>query len=593
MTRLPPAWRLLVIVGVIVAALFVLRTGAQPLQPYGSNSAEYIEHAVRLEVLQHWRAHAGSLWSYLVAVDDTIVTHPAGLHVLTNLLPGTAAEAVLWTGLPWLLLLALGVGACGAALRPGGFAPAATAALLVPAALGAATRYHYDLPMTALLWLATAALLHAPRRLPWAPVAGALFALAALVKWTALPFGALMGVGALASMRATGRRRVVVAALCVAVLGAVLGPYLSQAETSFSSGSMAVDTGDRIGEGWAGLNLVASLADRVVGQLLHPEPARWAWYPLALVVSVLGPLTSLALVPPLAGWWRRRRPGAGLIGWVVLGQLALLTFGLRVLDERFALTLAPAVALAASLGAPALRRPVLLACVGAALLVHGEFHLSPAGPHNAPHQLFADADVAPITARGPFLGNSFEQRGWAARASTRAPRANARDALWAAIDGCGVDRVGFVEGIDELGDTWWLRYRTRLAQLRGERTADLLVLSHGTMGPLRFWWPDPDTELESHRHEELGFSLDRLPEQGLPPDATEAEIAANLRALGFRRAALDAFRPTVAITRVPAPPDSPLDERWRPLTTVDAGEPVALYGLGRRPCRITERPPAP
>jgi hypothetical protein len=173
----------------VATTLFCLRVHRQPLQPYGSNAAEYIEHAVRLEVADI-AAAGGSPAAVLFAADDAVLTHPPGLHLLTlpaQRLLGREAEAIVWTGLGWHLLLALALGLCAAALGPGvgaephdglrtrRFAAGLTTGLLFPAGLAASTRYHYDLPMTALLWCGVAALLlgrdRAPARAP-SPSAG-------------------------------------------------------------------------------------------------------------------------------------------------------------------------------------------------------------------------------------------------------------------------------------------------------------------------------------------------------------------------------------------------------------------------------------
>ncbi|MEE2829483.1 MAG: hypothetical protein VX498_09855 [Myxococcota bacterium] len=575
-----PARALWGVAGAVVL-VFGLRLRGQPLQPYGSNSAEYIEHAVRLELQLLWRDWSGSLLGYLGAADGHIVTHPPGLHLITSLVGGQEAESVLWTGLVWLGLLSLGLALCAHAILPGAGRAGALAALLFPAALGAATRYHYDLPMTALLWLATGVLLLSRRRLLLAPLAGLLFALACFVKWTALPFGLLMI--AAATCTRTGRGRVVPSLVALSVAGLLVVGYLDSAGTSFAAGSLAVDTGDRVGEGSSLVNLLLSFGDRLVAEISHPQPARLAWYFLALPGSLLGLLGLAMLLPLLLAWWRSGRPGAGLLVGVVAGQVALLALGLRVLDERFALTFVPALLLAAALGwsrGPGVRRwgPWVLA-VG--LLLHLEFHLAPSGPWNQEITVFAEhEEVPPIRFRTAFLGNSFEQRGWSARADTEDPRPEGREAIWLAISDCGVSQLGVVEGLDDQGDAWWLRYRTRLAQVRGERSEDLLVLLHGRLGEVRYWWPDPDTEQDSGRFDALGFNLDQLPEELLSAELSKEELGPALSRLGLDRRALDYFQPRLALSRIPPAEDSPIDASWSLLHRIEPipwGEPVGLY----------------
>jgi hypothetical protein len=581
----------------VATTLFCLRVHRQPLQPYGSNAAEYIEHAVRLEVADI-AAAGGSPAAVLFAADDAVLTHPPGLHLLTlpaQRLLGREAEAIVWTGLGWHLLLALALGLCAAALGPGvgaephdglrtrRFAAGLTTGLLFPAGLAASTRYHYDLPMTALLWCGVAALLlgrdRAPARAGLA--AGALFACSSLVKWTALPLGGILAFAALVP----GRRREFPSRLRATVALAVawgvpVAGFLAGSLSSLQAGVIAVD-GDPAGGDVGPLAVPIAFLARLARSLAAGDVGPLAWYPSATAVALFSPLLCAAAAPLVWTWWRGRRNRAFIL-IAVLGQWAALTLGVSVLDERFALTAAPALLLAAALGAatlePRSRWPLLAAT--AAALVCAEFQLAPAGLLNGPRAVSMGPSAPALTARGPWLGDSFERRGWSSAASTPSSAPHARAALVEALERCGVQQLGYVDGLSDQGDSWWLRYRARLAG------RERLVLTHGSLGPRRFWWPDPDTAADAHAYEALGFSMDSVGEPGAFGGMTETELTLNLRALGLRVAALDHFQPTVALARVHPAGDSPIDDTWRELERIQAddAEPLALFGRGAVPC---------
>ena len=117
----------------------------QPLQPYGDGAAHYIEHVVRVELVELLRSAEGGPLSKLSLADQAVLSHPPGLHLFTGLLgefTGQGAGGVLWTGLLWLFLLALAAGdlarSLGASTSSARFVALATA--LLPAAQGAASR---------------------------------------------------------------------------------------------------------------------------------------------------------------------------------------------------------------------------------------------------------------------------------------------------------------------------------------------------------------------------------------------------------------------------------------------------------------------
>ena len=187
-----------------------------------------------------------SPWDILVTADRAF---PPLMHLVSaglGELVGHGATNAAATGLLWLLLLAVATGGMAAMLtgeRRAGFA-AATATFLVPALSGAAIRYYYDLPMTALLWASAAALMlgfHYRRAVVGGLTAGLLLAAAALTKWPALAFGApLLLAVAVTPLRGTSARwRPRLLGLMTAMLAAALPLFSFLAgrgdETSFAS----------------------------------------------------------------------------------------------------------------------------------------------------------------------------------------------------------------------------------------------------------------------------------------------------------------------------------------------------------------------
>lgn len=556
MTGRRAPWRALLGVAIATLLLFGARVTSQPLQPYGSNSAQYIEHALRLELADLARSGL-PMAEVLRAADETVMTHPPGLHLATSLahpVLGRGAEAILWTGLGWLGLLSLALAGCawGLTRRIDRAVAAGAAGLLFPAGLAAATRYHYDLPMTALIWSAVAVILvHERAPLLRGLLAGALLVAATAVKWTALPLGAIAVVGALASSRATAPRRLVLAGALVGVWGLAVAAFQRVSIHSFRAGSMAVDEGN-VGAG-ASDPVLLSFGRRLARELLDPDLGTVLWYPLATATALLSPLLLGASLPLVRAWWRHRT-GARLVGVVLLGHWALLTFGVAVKDERFWLTAAPALLLVAAI---ADARPRLEAiAVVVALAVSLEFHALPLD--REPGSLLL-RDAPALTTRGPFLADSVERRGWSSRATTPSNQGEDRRALRDLLDACQPGQLGYVSGPGEQGDTWWLRYR---AALEGH---PLLVLGHGEAGGRRFWWPDPDTHARAGAWDRLGFSWDHEPPRPTP-------------------AALAAFAPTVALSHNPPGPRTPLDGSWRVIAETGGAPSHALFGRGAAPC---------
>jgi hypothetical protein len=488
-------WVAVLLAAVVATGLVGARIHAQPIQPYGSNGAAWIEHAVRLQVRDAVTCCGGGPLRILQRADDAVISHPPGLHLFTTLVgevTGHRAEAVLWTGPAWLLLLAFGVAVCARRVSGRGdvAAFAAVGTLAVPALQGAATRYHYDLPMSALLWLATAVLLLARDRRRardarlLAAAAGGLLVAAALVKWTALPYGLLMLAAAMVASpsedRAESMRRLRLLALACASAAALTLTWLVVARTSFSSAWLAVGSG----EPW-------TISARL-------DPARLFWYPAALVRSVLSQSGAVLVVAGLVVWLARSRKGWPFVALIVGGQWLFCVTVVGPLDERFVLTLVPALVLATGLGWGTLpvpwRRGTAAVAAALALVIGLDFH-------------FGGLDLGPQS--------SFEQRGWARGEDVAPAELELREALWGALGDCIDRKVGLVEGVSEEGDVWWLRYRGELAGAWGQPGADAVVVRPDGRG----WRLDRDAVDDPDQVVESGISLEptvaivRLPER--------------------------------------------------------------------------------
>jgi hypothetical protein len=566
------------LVTVLLLSVISWRMAAEPMQVYGDGAAQYIEHSARLEIQQALSGHQGNLLSSLQLADETLVSHPPGLHLATIaavLGAVTSAEASLWTAPLWLLLLALALAWVARQLSHNS-ARAASAAfigtLLLPAAHGAATRVHYDLPMTALLWASVATLIWAVRSRPVVGglATGVLFIVATQVKWTAVPFGAFMLFGAwLSALRPTSpgslRRALVAALISAAVGGGAVLAYLATTPTSFAAGSMAFE-------------------DPLAG-----APGI-AWYLLSLVTSVYSPVGTLLLAPLVFLWARSDRRAAALISCTVVGHLAFLVPFIMRPDERFLLTLAPALVLAAALAwsnlTPQLRRRLAATTLVLLGVVALEFHLTPSSLGVQQGELLPRQDSTPaLGSRGPFLADSFERRGWSSRASTPLDHSDLREVLWSALEACGPIELAVEEGPSPSGDAWWFRYRSKLAELRGRRSSPLIVLAPVQVNSARFWWPNPDTIPDSPSYfEPRGYSFD-WPRSSPPSGVVPRTPKEALLTAGLKPSLLTEFQPQLGLARLPLQEYSAFHSNWTLVQKITgAGGPtLGLFGRGELP----------
>lgn len=461
-------WRASGAIGGAVALLCLWRLAAGGLAHYGSDGAQYIEHFERLKVLGLARDGWLNPLSLLVNADGA---YPPLLHLITvaaGLLVGHSATAAAALSVGWLVLLAASVAAT--ARRLGGRGDVAFAAmLLVPAAHGAAVRYYYDLPMTALLWLLVAVALRAPGSRRSAVLMGVAAAAAALVKWAAVPFGVPLVLGALAAAPGDRASKARALAWAAGVAGGLCLAFLlaSGVENSFSSMSH-VTFGHRPpswlepGGGEHPLWLVGSR----FGERL--SEAGWqglAFYPVRLVTAVLSPLGALGVLALLVAARGGLRGIGVLAAFTGVGHGLVLLFVLPVWDERFLLAGAPLVPLAVSVAwgrVDGRRWGPALAALG--LLLAVDFHAGSEAPWSQPWILLDDGGetLPATTARGIAAASSEELRGWSRADDDRPTRGPFRDALWAAALRCGSRFPAVLseaEVVDPWGDHVWLQHR--------------------------------------------------------------------------------------------------------------------------------------
>jgi len=475
-----------VAVGIGICAVVLSRIHGTGMQPYGSDSAQYIEHLTRLETLDFWREPSLGFIEFLRMADGSF---PPLMHFVTlflGLFSGHGAQDVLWTGLVWLLLLAASVAWVTLSISGSGRAAAATfcGVMLLPSLHGAACRYYYDLPMTALLWLATAVAFATFVRRPTAGglLVGLLLCAANLVKWTALPYGLIMVAAVPLMVRFEGgedrdwRFQHSLAAFVFSVVVMVglsvlfiklVGPY-----DSFTA--MLGEIGDDAPHGApAGVDSTesAGVVAGIFARVETPTLARLAFYPARLIASVYSPLL-LALTLLLASFWARSdRRGWIAVAVIVVGQWLFVLLRVPPLDDRFLITAAPALLVPAAMGWDQLGSRLRLV-LGAAVLVVGfgvamDFHFqdSPSVRRVAPTRASTD-NLSQIIRWG--LADSVDQRGWVRRSTQAHDRSEVREELWEKLRRCSAQhfRLSADDSIvGDAGDVYWMRYRTLYAYL--------------------------------------------------------------------------------------------------------------------------------
>ena len=456
--------RWVIVLTAFIGAMMGSRLLRWPLEAYGDAAAQYIEHLTRLRMLE--RIREGLPSGPLEALKALEGIYPPGLHLVElawGALFGHAAESVLWLGFVWWLLLCGSVAKLATHLIPereGLAGKAFLATALIPALQATALRSYYDLPMTAVLWLAMAVVTSG---LPWRGVwAGLCLVAATLIKWTALPFGGVMLL-ALVVVQGRAIARPVLSALSLMIAWSAV--FIMAGAESFSSmGSATFQPAPGVAVGTA--EGPAQWLTVAQANLSQWDAERLMFYPWRLVSTVLSPVGALVL-----GWatyrgWRSGRVGLRLFALIALGHLAFLLLLVPIQDDRFILTLAPAAAIVA---ATSLHGRALRGALVAMLLVSADAHLW------TPAKESGEGNPWPATRDGqtwtPRLGmsSSVDRRGWSRSTDMRDNKTTARAQLWSAVTACG---GGVVDARKQLlspaGDLNWWAYRRSLAAVRDE-----------------------------------------------------------------------------------------------------------------------------
>jgi hypothetical protein len=501
----PHGWSILVAVSVV--AMVLRRLAASGLQSYGADGAQYIEHTARLRVLKSWQQLGDvAAWRFLFDADAAF---PPFLHLVTlptGVLVGHTAAAATAVSVGWLLLLAGVTGWIAQRLSRSDAvgAAAVVGTLLVPALHGYASRYYYDLPVTAITWLAAAVLLAGRDRWPLraAAVAAGVFTVAVLTKWAALAFGVPLLLAALVVRPVSGaladghpsealllnlRSRVVVGLLGAAAVTLMLSGYvqMSGAENSLRSMGQTALPGDvlvgpdlRTGPLASLPEPLAVAAARSVRMWSRLRPDHILFYPMRLVTSVFSPALSLLLAPLLLAWLALSRRGFSFVMLLLGVYGSFLLVVMPVWDDRFLVPLVPALVLAGAFGWAELgarwRRRFAAAVLVVGLAVLMDFHFGDESLATSEVRLSRPmrADVPETIARGLGAAGSVEQRGWA-RGDQQLPSGDLwRAALWQEVreqEPTYLGVPGQSELIDPWGDLEWWRYRGLLDQVSGPR----------------------------------------------------------------------------------------------------------------------------
>jgi hypothetical protein len=488
------------LLAVVVALLGILlgRIYSSGVTPYGSNGAAYNEHATRLGWFLHLRSHIGSDFPGLGELLRQLETgFPQGLLALGALvapLVGWRAEGVApLIGMGSAAILAAAAGAV--AWRLSGRASVVRAVvlgtLLLPAVHGASLRYYYDLPMSAALWAALGLFALGSHRRPLLAGAsvGLLAFAACMIKWTTVPFLLPMLLGlSLTAERGEQDR----------LAGWTRGLSWPSAHRMRSLGFALVVWALFVGVFLWVLgepnSLLAMLRESDVAEVDYRAAlgTRAGFYLLGGVFAVFSPLLAVAALVLVALWCRGGAFGWPFVAACALGHLGFLLLFVRPVDERFILTLAPALVIAAALGwdglLPPWRGRLARALPALGLAVALDFHhlprtdLTPTLTINLETNSTGDfgLPIGGVVTRGVGAGSSVEQRGWARSDEVEAERRGLRSALSEWLDECQPVGVAAISGgplIGAGGDHAWLDYEDGLAQVEERRVRSVAIFN--------------------------------------------------------------------------------------------------------------------
>ena len=466
-TRLRPhlPWAAAGLVTAIVCALVLARPYDGALNRSAASGTYWTDHLVRAETALVRAEGRGGALDWIVAADQG---YPPLIHWVAVPLGdalGRDAGTVERFGLIWLLLLVGATGVIGAAVTEDRAAGALAAATLAtfPAVHGTALGYFYDLPMTALLFGAAAALLAGGTTRPVASgiAAGLFFATACTAKWTAVALAPPLVLGVLLTRR-DGRRPWAATGIAatVGLAGAALFFRLS-------SKSLLAMAGTGYGAQQSGGGDVAGTVRRILFESGGPLGEAIRFLPIRLVLGALGPALAVVVLASALVWAARSRAGLPLAACVLAGDVLVIHRFFPALNDRWLISIVPVVAVIAAAGVRALPRGRGAAAIALLALGVGgtwEFH-------------HGDSHARAAAAAGGDRADWNELRSWSAASSTEPQlgwaradyRTNVflanRESLWDAVARCGGRDVLIHESVSTAGDAPWWRYRDTLHRL--------------------------------------------------------------------------------------------------------------------------------
>lgn len=354
---------------------------------------------------------------------------------------------------------------------------------------------------------------------------------AGLLKWTALAFAPPMLVGVLLCRSATGgadgapawSRRALALVAGSLLLLALLWVWLAVVPGSLDStwsGSLSGAGTEAPGQAMApGLGKTSLRLLTLQPGLGGEEAARLGLYGLRLVTSLLSPLGCAVILALLVPWIRSGAPGWPLVVAVISGHVVFLCTIVEPIDDRFLLTLAPGLLLAAALGwarlGPRAAVPVAGVAIAVGLGVAADFHL--AGPHplNRPVPVAEPFLILNGTnLRGVGLASSTQGRGWLRADEENDSRWVLRERTWSHLRRCSPQHLVIPRlGVFGLGGAraWW-DYRVVLDLIEG---VDEAAPPPAPVPALAYvdasawdWRSDPNTQAWS----EQGDALEPVPD---------------------------------------------------------------------------------
>ncbi len=473
---------------------------------YARSGSDWSHHYIRVVMaLELPNVGFGGLLGWLTSGDHDF---PPLIHAIgapAGYLIGHGEAPIGRLGVIWVLVLALAVGSTIRSLtnssRAGIAAFVATA--LLPPFHAASLNYYFDLPMTALIWVAIAVLIAGQDKRPLlaGAVAGAFLFLAGLAKWSALPMAPPLLLGILLCTRPQAppllkqwKGRL----LCAGAMGlssfALLTGYWRLSTRSWNrmmhmTYQTELDPSSDFLHSSSGLDAVSGILSNLptlfdLNRHLQTHPNTFAFYSIRGVFCFLSPLLALLLFALLGLWLWKTRTAWPLLVVTLASYLVLFSVVIPTVDERFLLTPGPVLLVLAVLAWRGLPKPaavaIALTYIAVALWVAWDFHHTDSIP---------DPGVG-SDRREPLSGEfgrvwdevSQERRGLGLQSASDAQWAwlrydqrqpvylRLREVLWEALTACGANvllvedqltQTGLAEGL------WWA-YRNDLSRLRNE-----------------------------------------------------------------------------------------------------------------------------